>query len=204
MDAPRRSALGLVVLLNLFEGPTHVYRMQKVIQATGKDRVVNVRSRASIYQTIERLERHGLVEVLGTVSGGGYPDRVEYAITDRGGEVARQWLREMLSSTGEEFPEFIAALSVLFALEPGEAQSELERREARLAEELASAEYALRGPHVPPGLPRLFLLEDEYRHTMLEAELGWVRSVIADLRAGRLTWSEEWLEEMAQQFLAES
>jgi DNA-binding PadR family transcriptional regulator len=195
--------LGLVVLLNLLQGPTHVYRLQKLIEATGKDRVVNVRSRASLYQAIERLERYGLVEVVGTVSGGGYPDRVEYAVTERGREVAREWLREMLSSTGEEFPEFVAALSVVFALEPADARAELERRERRLADELQSIEAAITGPHVPAGLPRLFLLEDEYRRTMLEAELGWVRGVIDDLRAGRLHWSEEWLREMGERFLVE-
>lgn len=201
MATPRSSPLGLVVLLNLFNGPSHVYRLQKVIEATGKDRVVNVRSRASLYQTIERLERHGLVEIVGTVSSASYPDRVEYAITDRGREAAREWLREMLSSTGEEFPEFIAALSLVFALEPAEAQAELERREQRLADELASteAEFA----RAPAGLPRLFMLEEEYRRALLEAELAWVRNVIDDLRCGRLSWSEEWLREVQQQFLAD-
>lgn len=32
-----------------------------------------------------------------------------------------------------------------------------------------------------------------------QAELGWVRSLIDDLRSGRLTWSEEWLRRYAQQ-----
>ena len=44
-----------------------------------------------------------------------------------------------------------------------------------------------------PDLPRLFLLEEEYRRAIVSAELGWVRSVVADLDAGRLTWTEEWL-----------
>ena len=96
----------------------HVYRMQKLFEAQGKDRVVNVRARASLYQTIERLQRHGLVEVSQTTRVEGYPDRVEYAITDAGREVARQWLREMLRGTEGEYPEFIAALSILFGLEP--------------------------------------------------------------------------------------
>jgi hypothetical protein len=33
--------------------PMHVYRMQKLFEAQGKDRVVNVRARASLYQTRE-------------------------------------------------------------------------------------------------------------------------------------------------------
>ena len=66
-----------------------------------------------------------------------------------------------------------------------------------LAGELADAEAPLAGN---PGLPRLFLLEEEYRLTVLEAELGWLRGVIADLEAGRLTWSEEWLREVFAAF----
>ena len=89
----------------------HVYRMQKLIESQGKDRVVNVRARASLYQTIERLVRHGLVEVSETVHGEGYPDRVVYGITEAGRKVAREWLREMLRSTDGEYPDFIAAVS---------------------------------------------------------------------------------------------
>ena len=33
-----------------------------------------------------------------------------------------------------------------------------------------------------PALPRLFLLEEEYRRAVLQAELDWLRGVIADLR----------------------
>ena len=51
-----------------------------------------------------------------------------------------------------------------------------------------------------PDLPRLFLLEEEYRRAMLEAELAWVRGVIDDLRAGRLTWSEEFMRAAAAAF----
>lgn len=197
--SPRRSAVGLIVLSLLANEPLHVYRMQKLIEAQGKDRVVNVRARASLYQTIERLVRHGLVEIAETVRVEGYPDRVLYAITDTGREVARRWLREMLSTTEGEYPEFIAAVSMMFALPPEEARAELELRAARLADALADTERELAG--APPGLPRLFLLEEEYRHAILTAELTWVRGVIDDLQAGRLAWSEQWLREIAAAFI---
>jgi DNA-binding PadR family transcriptional regulator len=196
---PQRSALGLIVLWQLMDEPMHVYRMQKLFEAQGKDRVVNVRSRASLYQTLERLARHGLVEVSHTDRAPGYPDRVVYAITDAGREVARAWLREMLHSTEGEFPEFIVAVSMLFGLSPKEARGELEQREERLAATLAETEAALAS--VPKELPRLFLLEEEYRKAMLETELAWVRGVIADLREGRLTWSRKWLREIAAAFI---
>jgi DNA-binding PadR family transcriptional regulator len=196
---PQPSSLALVVLWQLFEGPMHVYRMQKMFEAQGKARVVNVRSRASLYQTIERLKRHGLVEVYETQRAEGYPDRVVYAITDEGRVVAREWLREMLRNTEGEYPEFLAAVSILFGLPPDDARSELELRADRLQSALDAAEQSL--ADAPAALPRLFLLEEEYRKAMLEAELSWVRGVIEDLRSGRLTWSEEWLRELADKFL---
>ena len=195
----RPSALGLIVLWQLAQKPLHAYGLQKLLQAQGKTRVVNVRSRATLYQAIERLVRLGLVEVAETVRVAGYPDRTVYAITDEGREVARDWLRQMLRDTGEEFPEFIAAVSLLFALPPDDARQQLEQREQRLVAELAETEAEM--ANAPPGLPRLFLLEEEYRRTVLQAQISWLRAVIGDLVAGRLDWSEEWLQEIAGAFL---
>jgi DNA-binding PadR family transcriptional regulator len=195
----QRSALGLLVLWQLYQQPMHVYRMQKLFEAEGKERIVNVRSRASLYQTIERLQRLGLVEVAETIQQEGYPDRTVYAITDAGREAAQAWLREMLSETGGEYPEFIVALSMLFGLPVEEARTQLELRAERIAAQLDDSRRVLEA--VPPELPRLFLLEEEYRVTMLESELNWLRGVIDDLRAGRLTWSEESLQQAFETFL---
>jgi len=184
---PQRSSLGLIVLWQLFNEPMHVYRMQKLFEAEGKDRIVNVRSRASLYQTIERLQRLGLVEVSETIRQEGYPDRVVYAITEAGRDAAREWLREMLSDTSGQY------------LPVEEARAQLELRAERIAEQLAETERGLAA--APPTLPRLFLLEEEYRKTMLQAELDWLHGVIEDLKAGRLAWSEEWLRELFEAFL---
>jgi DNA-binding PadR family transcriptional regulator len=192
-----RSSLGLIVLGLLTEEPMHVYRMQKQIEQYGKDRVVNVRSRASLYQTIERLVRLGLVEVRETVQTPGYPDRVVYAITETGRATAGEWLREMLRETGDEYPEFIAAVSMMFYLTPEDVRRQLELRAETLAAELAGAESQLGNF---PALPRLFLLEEEYRRAVLQAELSWVRAVVEDIREGRLTWDERWLREIAATF----
>jgi DNA-binding PadR family transcriptional regulator len=198
--ASARSPLGLIVLWELMLGPQHVYGLQKLFEEQGKDRVVNVRSRASLYQALERLVRLELVEVQETVRGEGYPDRVVYAITDRGRDAARAWLRASLSEAGGEFPEFIAAVSILFGLEPDDARRQLELRLEKQAAALAGAEAELSGN---PGLPRLFLLEEEYRRALLRAEVDWLRGVIGDLAAGRLTWDEQWLREIYETFHSE-
>jgi DNA-binding PadR family transcriptional regulator len=164
--------------------------MQKLIETFGKDKVVNVRSRASLYQALERLGRNGLVEVHETVRSEGYPDRVVYAVTDAGREAAAAWLRDMLRTTGTEYPEFLAAVSVLFGLPPADARAQLEERADGLAAELARTEAVFAEN---PDLPRLFLLEEEYRRALLAAELDWVRSVVRDLDSGALTWTEDWV-----------
>jgi DNA-binding PadR family transcriptional regulator len=187
------------VLWQLFPEPMHVYRMQKLFEAEGKDRIVNVRSRASLYQAIERLQRNGLVEVAETTQQEGYPDRTVYSLTDAGREAAQEWLREMLSETGGEYPEFIVALSLLFGLPVEEARAQLELRAERIAAQLAESTRALDA--APTELPRLFLLEEEYRAAMLEAERAWLRGVIDDLEAGRITWSEESLRQAFEMFL---
>jgi DNA-binding PadR family transcriptional regulator len=193
----QRSPLGLIVLWQLVAGPKHVYGIQKLLEQQGKDRVVNVRARASLYQALERLTRLGLVEVHETVRGEGYPDRTLYTITDAGRRAAEEWLREMLRTAGEDYPEFIAALSVLFCLVPDYARAQLEQRAEILESQLAAARAELDGN---PGLPRLFLLEEEYRRAVLEAEITWLRGVIDDLAGGRLTWSEEWLRQVFAAF----
>ncbi len=195
--AAQRSSLGLIVLWLLSDEPMHVYRMQKLIEQRGKDRVVNVRARASLYQTIERLVRLGLVEVHQTVRTQSHPDRTVYAITEAGRDTARQWLREMLRTTGGEFPEFPAAMSEVAGLTPDDARRQLELRADSLAAQLADTEAQLAAQ---PDLPRLFQLEEEYRRTVLAAELSWVRAVIEDLHEGRVTWNEPWRREVAAVF----
>jgi hypothetical protein len=103
----------------------------------------------------------------------------------------------MLRTTGAEFPEFIVAVSMLFALAPEDVREQLEARAEQLATQLADTEAEL-GAH--PGLPRLFLLEEEYRCAVVRAELDWVRGVVDDLRAGRLAWDEESIRRVAEQF----
>ena len=196
-QAPKRSSLGLMVLWQLIGEPMHTYRIQKLIEAQGKHRVVNVRSPASLYQTIKRLEHHGLVQVKETIRGSSQPDRTVYTITDPGRETALEWLGEMLVETRGEYPEFIAAVSILFVLPPEEARRLLEERAERLAADLAHTEVELAAN---PGLPRLFLLEEEYRRAVLQAELAWMRAVSNDIDGGRLGWDDDWIREMGVKF----
>ncbi len=192
----RRSALGLTVLGVLAEEPMHAYRIQEVIRERGKDRVVNVRQRANIYQTIDRMQRLGLIAVHSTGRVAGRPERTVYELTPAGEETARTWVKEMLSSTGNEFPEFPVGLSFVMTLAPTEALEQLQLRADAIAADLADIDAT----RAAADVPRLFLLEEEYRQVTRKAELDWLRSVLTDLRTGRLTWTEEWIRQLAAEY----
>jgi DNA-binding PadR family transcriptional regulator len=185
------SPLALAVLTLLYEAPMHPYRMQRLIKDRGKDEVINVQQRASLYQTISQLLRAGLITFWETTRQEGFPERTVYKLTEKGHHTAVKWLRDMLSTPAQEYPEFPAAVSLLPLLTPEDALHQLEMREARLTDRIATIDKDLETYAV--SLPRLFLLESEYMRTVLEAEQKWVRLIIADLRSGELTWNQEWL-----------
>lgn len=193
----RRSALALTVLATLTEEPMHAYRMQTLIHERGKGRVVNIRQRASIYQTIDRLLRAELIRVRETTKIDNNPQRTVYEITPLGIKTSHEWLRDMLAATGNEFPEFPVAISHMFAIAPEDARRQLEIRTAAIEAAIAEIDSVM---SQTGDVPRLFLLEEEYQREVLRAQLNWVRALIADLESGRLTWSEEWLRALSAQF----
>jgi DNA-binding PadR family transcriptional regulator len=195
----RHSPLALAVLAMLTEAPMHPYRMQQLIKSRGKDEVINVRQRNSLYQTIDRLLRGNLIAVRETERDGGFPERTIYEITDAGRDTARLWLREQLAQPAREFPAFPAALSFLPLLTPNDVRLQLETRVAALTRELARMD-GLRESAETMQVPRLFLLESELMRATLKTELDWVASVVDDLKTGSVTWSEAWLREIAERF----
>ncbi|MFM9692112.1 PadR family transcriptional regulator [Streptomyces europaeiscabiei] len=195
-SASRSSPLALTVLALLHYKPLHPYGIQRLVKDWGKEQVVNVRQRAGLYRTIERLSGDGLIAVRETERDQQYPERTVYEVTDAGRATARAWLEQMLTVPKEEFPEFPAALSNLLLLTSDEMADVLERRVDALVEKLDGLEAAM-AAEAEQGLPRITRLESEYLRAVTAAELEWVRAVVEDLRAGRLSWSNEQLDALA-------
>ena len=191
----RSSPLALTVLGMLHTQPLHPYGIQRLIKAWGKDQVVNIGQRASLYRTIDRLHAAGLVAVVETERNHQYPERTVYTITDAGRAATRQWLEEMLAVPKQDFPEFPAALSHAVMLPPHETLALLERRETLLTAMHQGLEAGLAAT---AGMPRVISLEAEYVLATASAQLAWVRSVIDDLRTGRLSWMEEELKALLE------
>lgn len=178
-----RSPLWIVILGLACEEPMHPYRMQTLIKQRGKDQVANAAQRNSVYQTIDALERAGLITTRETTRGDNRPERTVYEATDAGRQTLREWVRHGLATPAREFPEFPAVLSTLYGPDDTTDFANLLRtRVEALLPRVADLEQPV------PNIPRLFLLENEYMAAMLRAEIRWLRGVIADLESGKLDY----------------
>ncbi|HEY4215933.1 MAG TPA: PadR family transcriptional regulator, partial [Gemmatimonadaceae bacterium] len=181
-----RSPLWIIVLGLACEESMHPYRMQVLIRERGKDQVANAAQRNSVYQTIDALERAGLVAARETSRGENRPERTSYEATAEGRRTLRAWVRNGLATPAREFPEFPAVLATLYGPDDTEDFANLLRQ--RIDAQLPRVEE-LEQPL--PDIPRLFLLENEYMAAMLRAEIKWLRGVIADLESGKLDYPTE-------------
>ena len=192
MSSSYRSAWALTIMSLLFERPMHPYEIRRMVRQRGKGNFVDLRP-GSLYRTIERLERAGIVEPIETSREGKFPERTVYRLTERGRDELEDWMRELLSATTKDFPHLLQALSVLPVLEADDARLQLEKRVLDLEGEIASLTATMR--RLESVLPRLFQLEGEYALALRQAELAWVESLIEDMRSGRLTWTHAELRE---------
>lgn len=173
----------------LWGGPLHPYRMQRLLKEWGKDKVIYVGQRSSLYKTIKRLQSAGLIAVRHTERDQQYPERTVYELTELGRRSVLAWLGDLVSTPRNEYPSFPAALSFLMLLGPPGAIAALQQRAETLRETLRAMDAELEQHAI--RLPRVSQVELEYQRAMMAAELDWVDGIIDDLNRGALDWSEE-------------
>jgi DNA-binding PadR family transcriptional regulator len=186
----RANPLALAVLVCLAEQPRHPYEVATTLRQRHKHESVRL-NYGSLYGVVESLERRGLIEAQETRRDGRLPERTVYRLTDAGRIEVHDWLTELLSTPVRDFPAFQAALSFLPALPPRDVAELLRERAAHLEEELALAAAGRELIH-KQGLPRLVWVEAEYEAVLRGAELGYVRTLIADIESGALDGLDWW------------
>lgn len=169
--------LALAVLGAVTQKPMHPYEIASTLRFQGKDDDMEIKW-GSLYTVVRNLAKHGFIEVVGSQRDGARPERTIYGLTDAGREELRDWTRELVSTPQPEHPRFKAGLSVLSILTPDEAVNALRERLAGLEQAVAGQRAAL-AKYV--DIPRLFLVEDEYELAVREAEVAWVRGLLAEL-----------------------
>ena len=99
------------------------------------------------------------------------------------------WRWELMSEPSAEYPVFAAPLMFIYSLGRDRAIAALQQRAARLEADISSAEAFRRAVLADmPQFPRIFGIEDEYAQAMRQAELGWVRATVRELRDGTFPW----------------
>ena len=180
--------LALAVLGTVVERPMHPYEIASLIRARGKDDDMDVKW-GSLYTVVRNLAKHGFIEVVESQRDGARPERTIYRITEAGYAELRDWTHELVATASPEHPRFRAGLSVLAVLGPDEAASALRTRVTQLERAVAVHRAGL---DAHDDVPRLFLVEVEYELAMREAELAWVRGLLAELTDGTFPQLAAW------------
>src|SRR4051794_37640693 len=158
---PVSNLLGLVVLSYLTQGPTHPYELSRTMRAHGDDRSVKF-THGSVYMAVQQLERAGFVRQGRTARDGQRPERTLYELTPAGRVELRDWMRELVGEPRHEYPQYVAALSLISALSPDDVVGLLRARLRGLAALRAEAQE-IREQALGQGVHPLFLIEEAYR-----------------------------------------
>jgi DNA-binding PadR family transcriptional regulator len=180
--------MALAVLATVVQRPMHRYEMASVMRARGKDRDMDIKW-GSLYTVVQNLERNGYLEMIGVTRQGARPERTVYQITDAGRDELVAWTRELIAEPAAEHTRFIAGLSVLAVLTPQDVIDLLRTRLQRLTQSVDALTAQL---EQASDVPRLFLIEDEYRIAMTRAETDWTRSLLDELTAGTFPHLDAW------------
>ncbi len=182
--------LALAVLAHLWERPMHPYELAATMRERGKEASIKL-NYGSLYTVVEALEREKLIVPRETVREGRRPERTVYALTEAGREKLIGWMRELVSKPVKEYPQFTAALSLMGVLPPDEVARLLEERAGRL-EEFVRDTRSLMEHHMERGLSRLFLIEEEHRLVLAQAEAKWVRDLAREVTEGTIDGIAQW------------
>lgn len=188
--------LALTVLSYLTRGPMHPYDLVRTLRDNADGRSVKF-TPASVYMVIQQLAKAGFVVGHETLRTGMRPEHTTYVLTEAGREEWRHWLRELIEDPRHEYPQFVVALSLLAALPPDEITGLLRTRSDRVAQVRAETQ-AMITEALAGGLAPLFLVDEEYRVALLDAELAFLAGLIERITDQETGWAGPWTEHLNQ------
>ncbi|GIG59884.1 PadR family transcriptional regulator [Longispora fulva] len=184
--------LALAVLSYLIQRPMHPYELSRTLRDNGDARSIKF-NHGSLYMVVQQLAKAGFIAEQETNRDGQRPERTVYALTDAGRVELRDWLRELIGEPQHEYPHFVAGLSLVGALPPSEVVPLLRLRAERLAAQRTEIR-TLVDDALAQGLPGLFLVEEEYRLALLEAEAAFVERFLGQILDPETGWGPMWAQ----------
>ncbi len=143
------------LLAILDQGPSYGYQLRiEYVRRTGGARPLNV---GQVYTTLDRLERDGLVEST-RVKGAGH---VAYAITPKGRDELKRWLKSAELPSRDDFAMKLALAMTLPGVDP----------RAMIAAQRSALRVSIDRPEPKSFTARLLARSEELR---VEADLRWL------------------------------
>jgi len=184
--------LAMAVLSYLTQGPMHPYGLSRMLRDNDDARSFKF-NHGSLYMVVQQLARAGFIVEQETTREGQRPERTVYALTDAGRYELRDWMGELVEEPQHEYPHFVAALSLIAALPPDDVVELLSRRLRRLAEQRAEIRDLIDAT-LAAGVHPMFLVEEEYRLAVLDADSSFVQRFIERINHPETGWGRPWAE----------
>ncbi len=200
MTALRLTPLGVMVLALLDEDDMHPYEMLRLMRFRHDDRILPVTG-GTVYHTVGRLHRAGLVAEAGTRREGNRPERTIYTLTEPGAEAAWAWVRRELVAIGRPV-EFRVALAEAHNLDRDEVVDLLSQRREALAADLAAMNAGL-GTARPAGVAEQYLVEVDRSAALAVADLAWLDDFLGRLRGPGIPWGPSAGDRASDRYLAQ-
>lgn len=180
----RLTPLGVMVLALLREDDMHTYEMIRLMRQRHDDRIVPI-TNGTMYHTVDRLERHGLLAEVGVDRDGNRPERTTYALTPAGDDAVGEWVRRELPAIDRPV-EFRVALAEAHNLSREDTISLLRERLTALA--AARDRYTAGMAKARGAVYAQYLVEAERQHALLDADHAWLTSFIERLAHPDFVW----------------
>ncbi|CAH0134830.1 PadR family transcriptional regulator [Microbacterium foliorum] len=181
----RLTPMGVMVLALLREGDMHPYEMVRLMRSRRDERLLTI-TNGTLYHTVGRLQREGLLDEIGIDRDGNRPERTTYTLTDAGTDALVDWLRRELSVIDRP-AEFRIALAEAHNLERADVIERLRSRRDALDEGYVAHRDGLVDARTK-GVPEQVLVEFDRQAVLLEAELRWTDSLLERLESEEFPW----------------
>ena len=200
MHADRLTPLGVMLLALLHEGDMHPYEMIRLLRLRHDDRLVPV-TNGTVYHTVGRLQKLGLLAEQGVDREGNRPERTTYRVTEAGRNMVPEWVRAELPRIDRP-EQFRVALSEAHNLPPDEVVDLLQQRLAAITAQLSVLQHGLTKAEAR-GVPDCYLIETRREAALLAADHQWLTDIIAAIEQRSLDWNVHALDDTSDRYLAQ-
>lgn len=196
----RLTPLSVMVLALLREGDMHPYEMIRLMRQRHDDRLAPI-TNGTVYHTVGRLQKLGLLAEIGVDRDGNRPERTTYALTDEGRALVPEWVRRELPRVDRP-EQFRIALAESHNLDRSEVLELLQQRRVALRDQFTYHRDG-RNQASERAVPAQYLIEIEREAALIEADLRWLDSLIQRLETREFAWGAEASTTPSDRYLAE-